>query len=1077
MDDLIGHTLNRYKILDRIWKGGTGALYRAYDNVLQRDVAIKVLRPEYARQPQFRERFLAEARALAKLDHPSIVKVHDFGESDGLLYIVIEFIPGNNLQQILETLRLQNRWVILTEAILIIQQVGQAMDYARNQGLLHRDIHPKNLMLKLETGNQLPYRTVLTDLGLSQMALESGITDVEEEQEQTGYASPEEILGLETDTRSDVFSLGVLLYVLAVGRPPFPTQSITAAFQTAEQPLARPRAIRPDLPIALERVILTALEKDPARRYASVSELNQALENLARTIQEAAHTPYAEEDTVSLADQDEYTQASTLPMEASFIDSGDLDRFSIEILLPDGSVKTVKMLPSGLTIGRDVENDLSLDDSKASRHHARIQFDGGKFWVSDLNSRNGTFIGTTRLIPGEPEQWKPAQSMKIGDTRFVLKENLVSSAAASQTTPAVTRVSQPEKTQQPTSGQQELVVLAETVHISVIPGNSTTASILIQNKSASIDHYRIAVEGIPGNWIPAPPPALQILPGEQQETKLIIQPPLATSSRPGRYPITVRVISHKDAARSAETRLNLTVGVFSRFSTDMRPRRVRSEENFQVSIQNLGNAQSTFTIELQDPSSELVFNPPQTRLVLGEGETATTEFSGSPRNRRLVSAARTTPFNVKISSSGGESKTHSGELSHAGIIPPVVIPILVIFCLCLGALATYGYLDILARPAAARQTAQAETQVAAITEAALLEANQATIQAATDEANYLFSLTLTALPTPILATPTESPTPIIIVVTPTLPPTPVTPTLTDTPLVIVVTATPEPSPTSLPPSPTPVTPTLAPTPLGGSLLIEFASNRDGNYQIYAMLGDGSAQTRVTNNPGSDDLSPDLSADFTRTVFVSNRHGNLQIYAMNSNGSGQIRLTDNAFNDYNPAWSPDGTRIAFVSDRDGSAEIYVMNADGSGQSRLTSGGLENDNQSWSADGSRIIFDTIGATGRIIKIMNANGSDLSELSGADSDNFDPAISPDGQRIAFVSNRDGSYDIYLMQLNGSNVTRLTNLPQNVAGPSWSRDGQYLVFYSVDPTPTEIYRVRVDGSDLRNISNTLSNDIQPSW
>lgn len=1072
MDDLIGHSLNRYKILDRIWKGGTGALYRAYDNVLQRDVAIKVLRPEYARQTQFRERFLAEARALAKLDHPSIVKVHDFGESDGLLYIVIEFITGSNLQQILETLRSQNRWVVLTEAILIIQQVGQAMDYARKQGLLHRDIHPKNLMLKLETGNQLPYRIVLTDLGLSQMALESGIMEGEEEPEYTGFASPEEMLGLETDTRSDVFSLGVLLYELAVGRPPFPTESITAAFQTADQPLARPRAIRPDLPIALERVILTALERDPARRYAAVSELNQALENIARTIQEASHLPYAGEDTVSLADQEEYTQASTLPLEASFSDSDDLERFSIEVLLPDGTVKTYKMNPSGVTIGRDVENDLPLEDSKASRRHARVQYDGSKFWVSDLNSRNGTFIGTTRLIPGEPEQWRPAQSMKIGDTRFVLKES-----AVSQTTPAVTHVSQPEIAPPPAFSQQELVVLAETVHISVIPGNSTTASVLIQNKSASIDHYRISVEGIPANWIPAPPPALQILPGDQQEVKLIIQPPLATSSRPGRYPITVRVISHKDAARIAETRLNLTVGVFSRFSTDMRPRRVRSEENFQVSIQNLGNAQGTFTIELEDPSRELVFNPPQTRLVLGEGETLTTEFSGSPRSRRLVSAAVTTPFSAKISSSSGESKTHAGELSHTGIIPPVVIPILIILCLCLGALATYGYLDILARPAAARQTAQAETQVYAITEAALLEANMATIQAATEEANYFFSLTLTALPTPVLATPTETPTPIIIVVTPTLPPTPVTPTTTDTPLVIVVTATPEPSPTSPPPSPTPVTPTLAPTPLGGSLLIEYASNRDGNYQIYAMLGDGSAQTRVTNNPGSDDLSPDLSADFTRTVFVSNRSGNLQIYAMNSNGSGQIRLTNNAFNDYNPSWSPDGTRIAFVSDRDGSAEIYLMNADSSGQTRLTTGGLENDNPSWSADGSRIIFDTIGATGRIIKIINANGSDLSELTGPGSDNFDPAISPDGQRIAFVSNQDGSYDIYLMQLNGSNVTRLTNLPQSVAGPSWSRDSQYLIFYSADPTPSEVYRIRVDGSDLRNISNTLSNDIQPSW
>jgi Tol biopolymer transport system component/serine/threonine protein kinase len=1076
MDNLIGQTLNRYKILDRIGKGLTGAIYRAYDNVLQRDVAIKVMRSEFAQQTQFRERFLAEARALAKLDHPSIVKVHDFGESKGQLYIVIEYIPGNNLQDILNVLHTQNRWVILNEAIQIVQHVGQAMDYARKQGLLHRNIHPKNLMLKQETGNELPYRMVLTDLGLSQVVLESGIAEGEEEDQAT-YASPEEILGLETNARSDVYSLGVLLYELAVGRTPFPLQTISRASQTPDQPLTRPRAIRPDLPIALERVILTALERDPARRYATVPELNQALENIWRTIQDAAHISYSEENTVSLADQDEYTQASTLPLEESTGNLEYLQRYTIEILLPDGRIETVLFKPGGLTIGRDQENDIVLEDSKASRRHARIQFDGSKFWVSDLNSRNGTFIGTARLIPGEPENWKPDQSMKIGDVRLKLKEIQREPSTTTLPTPAVSRTSRKEGQQPVPAHQEELVIFAETVHLSVSPGNSTTASFIIQNKGDFVDHYRIDIQGIPSSWIPAPPPALQILPEDQQQVKLIIQPPQSPNSRPGRYPITVRVSSHKTAGRSAETRLTLTVGVYSRFSSDMRPRRVQSNENIQLTIQNLGNAQDTYTVEMVDPTGELVFHPPQASLVLGEGEIATTEFQGAARSRRLVGGVRTNPFTARITSSGSESKTHAGELSHSAIVPMLTIPILVLLCLCLGALGTYYYFDILSRPAAARKTALAATQVAAITDAALLEANQATIQAATDTANYFFSLTLTALPTPVLATPTETPTPIVIVVTPTISPTLVTPTPTDTPVVIIVTATTEPSPTVPTPSPTPVTPTATATPLGGSILIEYVSNRDGNYEIYAMLSDGTAQTRITNNPGADDTSPNLSPDFTRTAFVSNRDGNLQIYVMNSNGSDQQRLTNNTFNDYSPNWLPNGARIAFVSDRDGSAEIYLMNADGSSQTRLTTESLDNDNPSWSPDGTRIVFDTIGESGRIIKIMADNGSAISNLTGPGSDNFDPAISPDGQRIVFVSNRDGAYDLYLMNVNGTNVTRLTNMPQSVAGPSWSRDGQYILFYTSDPSPFDVYRIRVDGSDLRNLTNTLSNDIEPSW
>jgi eukaryotic-like serine/threonine-protein kinase len=1084
MDDLIGQTLNRYKILDRVGEGGIGAVYRAYDNILQRDVAIKVMRQEYARQTDFKERFLEEARAVARLDHPSIVKVHDFGQHEELLYIVMEYIPGNNLREILNNLRSQNQWVVLTEAIQIVQQAAQAIDYTHKQGLLHRDIKPENLMLKHEPGDGLPYRVVLTDLGLAQVLEASGAAGEGKVIGTPGYISPEHALGQETDARSDVYSLGVLLYELSVGRSPFPARTLTEAVRYhTEEPLTKPRSIRPDLPIALERVILRALERDPARRYASAAELHQALELVRPAVQEAAYTPSADEDTVSLVTQYEHTQASTLPPEGISGNLEDLQRYHIEVLAPDSSITTVPLKPGGMTIGREEDNDIVLDSPKVSRRHARIQHDGVKFWVSDLNSRNGTFLGETRLIPGEPETWTPEKAMKIGDFWIRLRDTQTRKVTPAVTRPAAAQTTQVERVVAPGAGSERIGIFAETVHLSVTPGSSTTANFVVLNKGANLDHYRISVEGVPHNWLPSPPPIIQVLPGGQQEVRLTIQPPQSPTSRPGRYPVTVRVTSQTSSDASAEVRLILTVGVYSRFSSDMRPRRVQSDENIQVTIQNLGNAQDRFTIEMVDQSGELVFHPPQARLNLSEGEVATSEFVGTPRNRRLVGSPRANPFTVRVTASSGESRTHAGELSHSGIIPPIVIPLLLVLCLCLGSLAAYGYFDILARPASARQTAVAETQIAAATEAALAEANQATLQAATATANWLFSLTLTALPTPLEPTPTETPTPIVIVVTPTpLPETPVTPTLTDspTPIVIVVTSTPEPTQTQPPPSPTPTTPVppeATPTPIGGSLLVEFASNRDGSYEIYAMLGDGTAQTRVTNNPGVDDTSPDLTPDFTRTVFVSNRDGNLEIYTMNANGSDQRRLTNNTSSDYSPSWSPDGTRIAFVSERDGNAEIYVMNADGSNQTRLTNTGVNNDNPSWSPDGNRIVFDSVGDEGRAIMAMNANGSDLAALTGTENQNLDPAYSPDGQRIAFASNREGNFELYLMNTNGSNVTRLTNMPQNVAGPNWSRDGQYLTFYTTDPGQMQIYRIRVDGSDLRNLSNTQSSDIEPSW
>ena len=231
LDQLVGQTFARYKLLALLGQGGMGGVFKARDLTLQRDVAVKVMHPQYTAQPDFQERFLQEARTAAQLDHPGIVKVFDFGKQGAVLYIVMEFLPGNNLRKLLQELQAQGKWIALPEAVQLVRHVCLAIDYAHRRGILHRDIKPDNIMLKPEASTGLPYSPVVTDLGLAKLTEGGMMTQVGMSMGTPGYMSPEQALGTPTDRRSDVYSLGVLLYELAVGRLPFPARTLTEAMR------------------------------------------------------------------------------------------------------------------------------------------------------------------------------------------------------------------------------------------------------------------------------------------------------------------------------------------------------------------------------------------------------------------------------------------------------------------------------------------------------------------------------------------------------------------------------------------------------------------------------------------------------------------------------------------------------------------------------------------------------------------------------------------------------------------------------------------------------------------------------
>jgi tetratricopeptide (TPR) repeat protein/tRNA A-37 threonylcarbamoyl transferase component Bud32 len=267
MPDLIGQTLGGYRILSQIGKGGMATVYKAFQPSLDRYVAIKVLPPYYAAQDEtFLKRFRQEARAVARLRHPNILMVLDYGEQDGTTYIVMEYVEAGTLTDRL------GRIMSLAEVTPLIQQVASALDYAHEQGVIHRDVKPSNILLPK------PDWPLLTDFGLAKIVGATHLTQSGTVAGTPAYMSPEQGRGDPLDARTDIYSLGIVLYEMVTGDVPFSAETPMAVIvKHIIEPLPLPRARNPDLPEPVERVVLKALAKDPRDRYATAGEMARAL--------------------------------------------------------------------------------------------------------------------------------------------------------------------------------------------------------------------------------------------------------------------------------------------------------------------------------------------------------------------------------------------------------------------------------------------------------------------------------------------------------------------------------------------------------------------------------------------------------------------------------------------------------------------------------------------------------------------------------------------------------------------------------------------------------------------------------
>ena len=295
MEELIGKTLdNTYRVEEYLGQAVMGAVYAAQDIAYDRRVALKVIHSHIVRREGFRDRFLAQEEVVTSLDHPGVVKVYGFSRNREVLYVVMEFVPGQNLRDALRILKEQQQIISLPESLAIAQLAAEALDYAHSRGVYHADIKPSNMILRPMPRGQtnqagIGVQPVITDFGTGKLAETGSQTYTEMPDGTQGYMAPEQWEGAEIDGRSDIYALGVVLYELVTGRVPFETKSFRQALLAhTQQAPPPPRSIDPEIPVQVEDIIIKALAKAPDGRYQEAGDFARALRAARLAITRAA---------------------------------------------------------------------------------------------------------------------------------------------------------------------------------------------------------------------------------------------------------------------------------------------------------------------------------------------------------------------------------------------------------------------------------------------------------------------------------------------------------------------------------------------------------------------------------------------------------------------------------------------------------------------------------------------------------------------------------------------------------------------------------------------------------------------
>ncbi len=677
--------VGQYRIEARLGDGGMGSVYRATDINLNRQVALKLMHQHIARNPEFRARLTNEARIAAKLDHPSIVKIFAFGGLESELYIAMEYISGGNLRAHLRRLQSMNKYLPMSQALQIAAQIAEALHYAHQRNIIHRDVKPGNIILKPtdkpEFEIDAPFRAVLTDFGLVKVIEGDKITQTGTTMGTPVYMSPEQCAGKPVEGASDLYGLGVVLYEMLTNNAPFRFKNLAEAIAAHLNGQLPPSVqdLRPSIPGTIAGIVAKTMAKEPNERYTNGNEMAAALRS-AQIAMADLPTQLSGQGVALPASQPVADIAGVVDLQPDSFPQG------VELAITVGGRENsrVKLTRPLIRIGRDRNNDIVLPAEGVSRHHVSLQASETDWFAEDLGGINGTFMGGIRLPAKVPTRVTMGNAIQVGPYTLTLhmpvgEKNEMDSDSFMEAIRTPTGLQSASLSEQvtefhtPTPTASNLALFLTQEHITIEPGQRNRLPVEIVNRGSVADRVSLRVRGIPDSWARLPGAFEDVPAGGSVQLDIGILPPRSPQTASGNHRFRVEVISQQQADGMVAATGTIEILPFSAFAARLEPQTAELPATAQVHIQNQGNMPLNINVVGRDSTGRLSFKGETGRVVLPAGDEATVPIVVESGITSLFGGKEALHYDIEVATDQGGREILSGE----ALIPPLIPPLLV----------------------------------------------------------------------------------------------------------------------------------------------------------------------------------------------------------------------------------------------------------------------------------------------------------------------------------------------------------------------------------------------------------------